>query len=337
MPKHILLLLTLIGLIAAAGTAQFSFLPNFFDTFSDSPTSDIKEEIQSELQAIQQAIFTPAPLRGPVYQDRLSLLTKEGTFTETNKQRALNDVPALTRNTTLDAAAASKLQDMFDKQYFEHISPSGRGPADVVNDVRYEYLVVGENLALGNFETDATLLEAWMNSPGHRANIVSPKFRELGIAVGEGMFEGKKTWLAVQTFGTPASTCGAPSAASKAEIEQLKNSVTNSAASLSIEANTIQSLAAKSEAKTKEGNESVEQGNEVYKETGSEEEAKPFWDKGHALQEEGTELLAQARAKQETYNQQIEKLNNDQAELSANTTIYNADVKKYNTCLKGFE
>jgi regulator of replication initiation timing len=51
------------------------------------------------------------------------------------------------------------------------------------------------------------LLDAWMNSPGHRANILNSKYEEIGIAVLKGEFEGKTTWLAVQEFGRPASDC----------------------------------------------------------------------------------------------------------------------------------
>ena len=47
----------------------------------------------------------------------------------------------------------------------------------------YEYISVGENLAMGNFKNDGDLVEAWMNSPGHRANILSFKYKELGVAV----------------------------------------------------------------------------------------------------------------------------------------------------------
>ena len=71
----------------------------------------------------------------------------------------------------------------------------------------YEYVVVGENLALGNFGGDQDVVEAWMNSPGHRANILNPKYQEIGIAVGQGKFEGHNTWIAVQSFGLPLSAC----------------------------------------------------------------------------------------------------------------------------------
>ena len=114
---------------------------------------------------------------------------------------------------------------MFRQQYFEHESPDGKHPADVIKATGYDYLVVGENLALGNYENDQVLVEAWMNSPGHRANILDGKFEEIGVAVGKGMFEGKEVWLAVQEFGTPSSSCPNPGAGIKSQIEQNRLSI----------------------------------------------------------------------------------------------------------------
>jgi hypothetical protein len=108
---------------------------------------------------------------------------------------------------------------MFAKQYFEHNSPDGKTPADVVRGADYDYIVVGENLALGNFRNDLLLVEAWMNSPGHRANILHDKFQEIGVAAGKGMFEGREVWLAVQEFGTPLSQCPGPSAGLQDQIK----------------------------------------------------------------------------------------------------------------------
>src|SRR5688572_23107544 len=108
---------------------------------------------------------------------------------------------------------------MFDRQYFAHESPTGEGPADVIAAAGYDYVTVGENLALGNFADDRDLVQAWMDSPGHRANILEGKFTEIGVAVGRGMFEGRMTWMAVQEFGKPAADCPVVSAELQAQIE----------------------------------------------------------------------------------------------------------------------
>ncbi len=135
-------------------------------------------------------------------------LTKEGVIDLTNQARLKNgNLPALTENATLDTSAQAKLKDMFDKQYFEHVSLTNVGPGDVVQAAGYDYIMVGENLALGGFTSNADLVDAWMNSPGHRANILNTKYKEIGVAVGTGMYKGRKVWIGVQHFGVPLSTC----------------------------------------------------------------------------------------------------------------------------------
>lgn len=160
-------------------------------------------------QPARQEITMPGPLRGSLTQPAGNL-TSEGVWRETNQHRQQAGLPALAANSALNQAAAAKLQDMLAGQYFDHVGRDGRGPADWVEGAGYQYLRVGENLALGNFASEAELVEAWMGSPGHRANILAANFTEIGVAVGQGLFEGKQTWLAVQEFGLPAATCPTP-------------------------------------------------------------------------------------------------------------------------------
>lgn len=166
------------------------------------------------------------PLRGPL-GDQTGTLTMSGVVDETNKQRDLYGKSPLHTNSKLNLAAQAKLNDMFNQQYFEHVSPQGKHPADLIKASGYEYLIVGENLALGNYENDQVLVEAWMNSPGHRANILDGKFEEIGVAVGKGLFEGKETWLAVQEFGTPLSSCPNPTTALKSQIDSNRQEITD--------------------------------------------------------------------------------------------------------------
>jgi uncharacterized protein YkwD len=170
------------------------------------------EATVGELKKIQQEIIAPSPLRGPTEQVA-SNLTVEGTLQQTNLQRSQNGLLALSTNAKLTAMAQAKIDDMFNKQYFEHQSPTGVGPGDLAKTAGYNYLIVGENLALGNFKDDATLLEAWMNSPGHRENILNSKYKEIGVAVKRGVYEGQTVWMAVQEFGRPASDCLLPNKA----------------------------------------------------------------------------------------------------------------------------
>ncbi len=169
-----------------------------------------------------KAVVAPGPLRValPATTAPSGTLTMSGVMEYTNIARAQNGgLPALTGNALLGLNAQMKLQDMFARQYFEHVSPIGIGPGDLAKTVGYAYVIVGENLALGDFRSDAKLVDAWMNSPGHRANILNAHYREIGLAVGKGVYDGRETWLAVQSFGMPLSACPAIDATIKTQID----------------------------------------------------------------------------------------------------------------------
>ena len=180
---------------------------------TDKTISVVKEQSKIETKEIPKTqpkeIITTQPLKGSVEENN-AILTAMGVIEETNRQRQLNGLPSLVYNEKLSLAAQNKVNDMFNLQYFAHESPTGAGPADLANDVDYKYLMVGENLALGNYESDKILVDAWMNSPGHRANILNPKYTEIGVSVKSGMYEGYNTWLSVQEFGRPESDCPIP-------------------------------------------------------------------------------------------------------------------------------
>jgi uncharacterized protein YkwD len=176
------------------------------------------------IQTLHSDVLTSPPLRG-VFGEPQEPLTDAGVLAWTNQNREDAGVKDLTQNDTLTKMAEDKLADLFAKQYFEHVSPSGIGPGNLAKQVGYDYIVIGENLALGNFNGDKALVDAWMASPGHRANILNVRYREIGIAVGQGVFEGKKTWIAVQEFGLPITACPQPSGTDKAAIDLAKKNV----------------------------------------------------------------------------------------------------------------
>lgn len=149
-----------------------------------------------------------------------SLLTSIGVITGTNDARVKNGRGTLVENKFLTVAAHARIKDMFEKQYFEHQSPSGVKPADVAEKAGYEYLQFGENIAMGNFGNDQALVDAWLNSPPHRENIMKAQFSEIGVAVERGKLFGKDVWLAVQLFGKPASACPSPDADLKTQIDR---------------------------------------------------------------------------------------------------------------------
>ncbi|MBI2063107.1 MAG: hypothetical protein HYT61_02595 [Candidatus Yanofskybacteria bacterium] len=186
----------------------------------DSPLlllSNIKESTNIALEGIKKEILTPPPLRA-IRESEQAYLTRGGVTKWTNIHRANAGLFALLENPHLNTAARLKVEDMFNRQYFEHISPTGDNISTLLDGVGYQYIVVGENLALGNYENDQALVQAWMDSPGHRANILNNRFREIGVAVMQGTFEGRKTWLAVQAFAKPLSACLQADETLKAQI-----------------------------------------------------------------------------------------------------------------------
>lgn len=134
-------------------------------------------------------------------------LSPDGIVQYTNVERLKGGLKPVVINQKLSISAGNKLQDIFKSQYFEHISPAGVGVSDLSKQAGYEYVVVGENLALGSFGSNKALLEAWMASPGHKANIMDGRYQDIGVAVGRGMFQGSMQWVAVQHFGKPITAC----------------------------------------------------------------------------------------------------------------------------------
>ena len=184
---------------------------------------EVAEDLAAQVQEVKKEVVAPPPLRVQTRNIPSSVLTRAGVISWTNTERTNAGLSALSENVELNSAASAKLQDMFAKQYFAHVSPSGEAADDFVQSAHYEFVVIGENLAQGNFENDRALVTAWMGSPGHRANILNSRYTEIGVAVGKGSFEGYTTWLAVQMFGLPRSACPSPDAALKTRIDASEN------------------------------------------------------------------------------------------------------------------
>lgn len=121
---------------------------------------------------------------------------------KTNQERQGESLAPLVRNTVLDAAAKQKAEDMAKNGYFAHYSPTGISPWHWFNEAGYQYVHAGENLAV-HFTDSKAVVEAWMRSPTHRANIVNQNYREIGVGTAQGTYEGYDTIFVVQLFGTP--------------------------------------------------------------------------------------------------------------------------------------
>jgi uncharacterized protein YkwD len=185
----------------------------------------------------------PEQLAGGTAAKGINTLTRAGVIANTNLQRAANGgLPALAENTTLDDIATLRIDDMFENQYFAHVSPDGASAESIATSVGYEYLALGENLALGNFAGDNGVVTAWMNSPGHRANILDIHYSQIGVAVREGLFHGQNTWIAVQVFGKPTSDCASPDSNLKMGLDTLEAEISTMAAQLQQSKTSIEAM-----------------------------------------------------------------------------------------------
>lgn len=167
---------------------------------------------------IEKQVNTPPPLLAQ-YDSPKAFLTLEGVVRSTNMQREKAGLRPLVNNALLNNSALQKAQDMFTKQYFAHDSPEGIGVGDLAASVGYEYIAIGENLALGNFANDEALVAAWMASPGHRENILDGRYQEIGVVVLQGTYQGKRMWIAIQHFGFPLSACPKPDSTLQPQIQ----------------------------------------------------------------------------------------------------------------------
>lgn len=123
----------------------------------------------------------------------------------TNHERTDAHLARLVRNPVLDEAARLKAEDMATHGYFAHYSPDGVSPWHWFSEAGYTFAHAGENLAV-HFTDSREVVEAWMKSPTHRANIVNGNYQEIGVGTARGRFEGYDTVFVVQLFGTPAAT-----------------------------------------------------------------------------------------------------------------------------------
>lgn len=105
---------------------------------------------------------------------------EQQVVTLVNAERAKYGLAALTLDETFCGYARIKSQDMHDQGYFSHTSPTYGSPFDMMRAFGVSYRTAGENIAMG-YATPAAVVDAWMNSEGHRANILSANYTTLGV------------------------------------------------------------------------------------------------------------------------------------------------------------
>jgi uncharacterized YkwD family protein/spore coat assembly protein SafA len=117
-------------------------------------------------------------------------------ITLTNQERAKNGLKPLAANWELSRVARYKAMDMRDKNYFSHTSPTYGDPFTMIKNFGISFTAAGENIAAGQ-KTAQEVVQSWMNSQGHRANILSTTYTQIGVGYAQG---GSYGYYWVQQF-----------------------------------------------------------------------------------------------------------------------------------------
>ncbi|MEV5974083.1 sigma-70 family RNA polymerase sigma factor [Streptomyces sp. NPDC051921] len=125
---------------------------------------------------------TPAPRPKPTGTGSGDTSDSREVIDLVNSERARAGCGPLTENSLLTRAAQGHSDDMAARDFFDHTNPDGDGPGERVTAAGYRWSTYGENIAKGQ-RTPAEVMDSWMNSPGHRANILNCAFREIGIGI----------------------------------------------------------------------------------------------------------------------------------------------------------
>jgi hypothetical protein len=125
----------------------------------------------------------------------------------TNQIRTKDGLNPLKENANLSLAAAAKAQDMIQNGYFAHFSPTNVSPWFWIKQNGYNYKYAGENLAMNFSETDQ-VINGWVNSPTHKANLLNNNYQDIGVAVLSGQVNGESRIVVVQMFGSPKPSSG---------------------------------------------------------------------------------------------------------------------------------
>lgn len=161
----------------------------------------------------------------------------------TNQERGEDTLQPLRHNSVLDAAATMKAKHMAENEYFAHFSPDNVSPWHWFREAGYQYVHAGENLAI-HFSDSDEVVQAWMESPTHRDNIMNGQFMEIGVGTARGTYQGFPTTYVVQLFGTPRAL---PERTFPATVEAASEVTTPATASGTVLTNTELAVSADAE------------------------------------------------------------------------------------------
>ncbi len=141
----------------------------------------LSEIIASNPQVTNAAMIFPGQkLTIPNIQDVKTIENK--VISLVNIERAKVGLQPLKTNWEVSRIARYKSQDMINKNYFSHTSPTYGSPFNMMESFGVKFSAAGENIAMGQKTAEAVMI-AWMNSPGHKSNILNPTYTEIGVGL----------------------------------------------------------------------------------------------------------------------------------------------------------
>jgi len=194
---------------------------------TNASTTEIKKienPILKNTEIPQKQTETITPIVGEINLENIKVDLNE-IVNLTNIERKKVNLKSLEENAILNTIALLRVRDMFEKGYFEHVSPTGESASVLANKLGYKNIVIGENIAIGNYDNANSLINAWMASEGHKNNILNINYTEIGVASMESDYKNQKVWISAQVFGRPIADCSAPNPLDKTEIESNNSSL----------------------------------------------------------------------------------------------------------------
>lgn len=155
-------------------------------------------------------------------------LTRDNIIWYTNYERVKNNFDPLSTSDLLINSAREKNLDMVTHQYFNHVRSGNPSVSfdTFISAQNYEFIKIGENLAMGDFSTSAEVVTTWMKSPSHRKNILDPIYHNIGVHIRKGTIDGRMVTLITQHFGDPRSSCPTVNAKTKKTIDAFSDKIT---------------------------------------------------------------------------------------------------------------
>lgn len=127
---------------------------------------------------------SPAPVASPVTPATDLSGAEQIVFQLTNEERAKTGAKALASDPALNELARSRSEDMVKRNYFSHDTPDGKNVFDMLKEMRFSFSTAGENIAYNSYpisQSPQRVMTSWMNSSGHKANILNTRYGRIGI------------------------------------------------------------------------------------------------------------------------------------------------------------